>query len=257
MRGRVKIIKFTAFMSILFLTLTYFTTVNIEAHIFELNTIWFSNNLVLTVFGGTFASMLVVLICEVPKYITTKASVEKYIFYQALYLYKALFLMQQNICDYQNNTEANVPANLLDETSRMIQSEIFALQNTDYAPFKQKNLLLIAHQKFCEKTVIDFQPILQGSNAVKIAINNVKIHYLQQNGVNKTVTSTDEPLQTVLSIQLGRVSNALEKMDKYLKDIDKYCNQRYDWERQRKQIHSNYVNIFEAWNFEKEFSKES
>ena len=244
-------------MSILFLTLTYFTTVNNEAHIFELNTIWFSNNLALTVFGGVFASMLVVLICEVQKYITAKASMEKYLFYQALYLYQALFLMQQNICDYQKNMEAHVPDNLLDETSRMIQSEIFALQSVDYAPFKQKNLLLTTHQKFCRKTVIEFQPILNGSKAVRIAINIVKINYLKQHISNRMVTSVDEPLQTVLSIQLGRVSDALEKVDEYLKDIDKYCNQRYDWERQRKQIHSNYVNIFEAWNFEKEFQKET
>lgn len=256
MRGNVKVIKFTSAMSILFLVLTYFTTVNIEAHILELNTIWLSNNLALTVFGGAFASMLVVLICEIQQYITAKASTEEYIFYQALYLYQALFLMQQSICDYQRNTEAGVPDNLLDETSRMIQSEIFALQSTDYAPFKQKNLLLIAHQKFCRKTAIDFQPILKGSNAVKIAINKVKIYYLQQNVLNRMVTSVDQPLQTVLSIQHGRVSDALKEVDEYLKDIDKYCNQRYDWEKQRKQIHSNYVNVFEAWNFEKEFQKE-
>lgn len=257
MRGSVKVIKFTAFISILFLTLTYFTTLNIETNILEFNTIWFSNNFALTIFGGAFASMLVVLLCEVQKYITAKASVEEYIFYQARYLYQALFLMQQNICDYQKNKEANVPDNLLDETSRMIQSEIFALQSTDYAPFKQKNLLLTAHQKFCRKTAIDFQPILNGSNAVKIAITEVKIYFLQQNGVNKMVTSADEPLQTVLSIQFNRVSDALKEVDEYLKDIDKYCDQRYDWERQRKQIHSNYVNIFEAWNFEKEFQEET
>lgn len=257
MRGNVKVIKFTASMSILLLALTYFTTVNIETHILKLNTIWFSNNFALTIFGGAFASIIVVLICEVQKYITAKASVEEYIFYQALYLYQALFLMQQSICDYQKNTEASVPDNLLDETSRMIQSEIFALQSTDYTPFKRKNLLLTAHQKFCRKTVIDFQPILKGSNAVKIAINKVKIYYLQQNVLNRRVTSVDEPLQTVLSIQLGRVSDALAEVDEYLKDIDKYCNQRYGWEKQREQIHSNYVNVFEAWDFEKEFQKET
>lgn len=257
MRGSVKVIKFTAFMSILFLALTYFATINIETHILEINTIWFSNNFALTIFGGAFASMLVVLICEVQKYIIAKASVEEYIFYQALYLYQSLFLMQQNICDYQKNTEADVPYYLLDERTRMIQSEIFALQNTDYAPFRKNNRLFTAHQKFCRKTAIDFQPIMCGSNAVKIAINKAKINYLQQNLLNKKVTSADEPLKTVLSIQLGRVSDALEKVDEYLKNIDKYCDQRYDWEKQRKQIHSNYVNIFEAWNFEKEFQKET
>ena len=255
MRGSVKVIKFTAAMSILFLALTYFTTVNIEAHIIEFNTIWLSNNLALTVFGGAFASMLVVLICEVQKYITAKASMEEYIFYQALYLYHALFLMQQNIFDHQKNEEAGVPDNLLDETTRMIQSEIYALQSTDYAPFSQKNLLLIAHRKFCSRTAIDMQPIMNGRNAVKIAINKVKISCLKQSIPDKIVTSVEEPLQTVLSVQVRRVSSALKEVDEYLNDIDKYCNYRFGWEKQREQIHSNYVNVFEAWNFDKEFKK--
>lgn len=257
MRGSVKVIKFTLLMSILFLALTYFTTVNIEAHILAFNTIWLSNNLALTVFGGAFASMLVVLVCELQKYITAKTSVEEYIFYQALYLYQALFLMQQNICDYQKNGEADVPDNLLDETTRMVQSEIIALQSTDYAPFGQKNSLLIAHQEFCKKIAIDMQPIMKGCNAVKIAINKVKIDYLYQNLPNRVVTSVDEPLQTVLSIQFDRISEALDEVDKYLKEIDRCCNKRYDWEGQRKRIRSSYVNIFEAWNFEKEYKKET
>lgn len=255
MRGSVKVIKFTAAMSILFLALTYFTTVNIEAHIIELNTIWLSNNLALTVFGGAFASMLVVLICEVQKYITAKASMEEYIFYQAIYLYHALFLMQQNIFDHQKNAEAGVPDNLLDETTRMIQSEIYALQSTDYAPFSQKNLLLIAHRKFCNRTAIDMQPIMNGRNAVKIAFNKVKISCLKQSIQDKIVTSVEEPLQTVLSVQVRRVSSALKEVDEYLNDIDKYCNYRFGWEKQRERIHSNYVNVFEAWNFDKELKK--
>lgn len=256
MRGSIKIIKFTAFMSILLFILTYFITINIEAHIFELNTIWISNNLTLTVFGGALASMLVVLLCEVQKYITTKASVEEYIFYHALYLYIELFLMQQNIYDYLNNTEAIVPDNLLDEPLQKIQSEIFTLQSTDYAPFKQNNSLLTAHQKFCRETAINFQPILNGKTEVKIAINEIKIRYLHQNILNKSATVADEPLKSVLSAQFDRVSDALKKVDDYLKNIDKYCKQRYDWENYKKHIHSNYVNIFETCNLKKELKKE-
>ena len=131
MRGNVKVIKFTAFVSILFLALTYFTTVNMETHMLELNTIWFSNDFVLTIFGGAFASMLVVLICEVQKYITAKASVEEYIFYQALYLYQALFLMKQNICDHQRNTEAGVPDNLLEQDNLLYSINLYGEGSSD------------------------------------------------------------------------------------------------------------------------------
>ena len=102
---------------------------------------------------------------------------------------------------------------------------------------------------------IDMQPIMNGHNAVKIAINKVKINYLKQSIPNKIVTSVDEPLHTVLSVHVGRVSSALKEVDEYLNDIDKYCNYRFGWEKQREQIHSNYVNVFEAWNFDKEFNE--
>ena len=71
------------------------------------------------------------------------------------------------------------------------------------------------------------------------------------------MTSVDEPLQTVLSVQFDRVSDALQEVDRYLKEIDEYCNCRYNWEEQRKRIQFGYVNIFEVWNFEKEFQKEN
>lgn len=99
------------------------------------------------------------------------------------------------------------------------------------------------------------QPIMNGRNAVKIAINKVIISCLKQSIADKIVTSVDEPLQTVLSVQVRRVSSALKEVDEYLNDIDEYCNYRFGWEKQREQIHSNYVNVFEAWNFDKEFKK--
>lgn len=256
MNGSVKIIKFAAGMSILFLVLTYFITLNIENHIVKLNTRWISNNFALTIFGGAFASMVVVLLCEVQKYITIKVSIEKYMFYQALYLYQALFLMKQNIFDYQKNTEAIVPKNLLDETIRMIQSEIFALQGVDYTPFYKKSHLLATHQKFCKQTISDITPIMLGCNELRIAIIKTQMGYYEQNIANRGVTATSGPVKSVLSAQLKRVSRALESVNAYLENIDKYCGYRYDWVEQREQIHSNYVSIFEAGNFEKEFQEE-
>ncbi|WP_165056956.1 hypothetical protein [Adlercreutzia sp. ZJ176] len=226
-------------------------------HLLELNTVWISNNFVLTVFGGALASMLVVLVCEMQKYINAKTSTEEYIFYQALYLYHALFLMQQNICDYQGRPEACVPENLLEETTRMVQSELAALRSTDYAPLKRRNSLLEKHQDFCGKITENFQSVLSSDAAFKIAINKAKISFLQQGLSGRAVTSADEPLRTVLSIQFDRASNALGKVDEYLEGIDEYCNQRYDWREQRKQIHSSYISVFEAWDFEKEFSMET
>ena len=78
------------------------------------------------------------------------------------------------------------------------------------------------------------------------AILDAKIVNLQ-NGFNenKMITSIDEPVKTVLFNQLNKVSNALGKVDEYLNYIDGYSNYRYSWEREKKNIHSNYVGTLE------------
>lgn len=258
MRDSIKIIKFTAVMSILFLALTYFVTVNIETHIIAPNTVWLSNNFALTIFGGIFASMLVVLICEVQKYRITRVSVENDMFWHASYLYWLMFLMQQNIHDYLENTEANIPADLLEQSTLNIRNELFVLRNVNYASFKQKNLILVTHQKFLTEIAYDIQSLVDSSSKeLQIAINNVKIDYLQQNLINRKITSRDELIQRVLSYQYNDVSEVLDKIDEYLNDVDKYCKSRYNWQEMREKIHSSYKNTFEVYDFNKKFQKEN
>ena len=66
MSSNIKVIRFTTIMSAIFAALTYFVALNISYQWFDIK--WLSNSFLLTIFGGAFASMLVVLICEVQKY---------------------------------------------------------------------------------------------------------------------------------------------------------------------------------------------
>lgn len=253
MSSSVKVIRFTAPASILLFFLTYFITVNIEAHILEFNTVWLSNNFALTVLGGAFASMLVVLLCEAQKYITAEFSTQQNIFYQALYLYQALFLMQQNILDYQKNPQISVPEILLDEPTRMIQAELNALQYADYTTLFGRGRFCSIHQNFCAETAMEIQSLLNGPYVVRIAINNATINCPQKCSTKKPITAIDEPLRTVLSVHLNKVSKALIAMNHYLENLDECCNHRFNWKKQRETIHASYINTFEAWNFEKEY----
>ena len=80
--------------------------------------------------------------------------------------------------------------------------------------------------------------------------------YLSQNLSMKAITSGTEPLKSVLAFQYKKVSKALEEADEYLENIDKCCGYRFKWKEQQKKISSNYVSIFEAWDFEREYQKE-
>ena len=80
MRESIKVIIWCSIVSIVFLILTYAVTVNAEAHFVVLDSVWISNNFLITLFGGIFASMLVVLLCEIQKYLSSKSRTEQYLF---------------------------------------------------------------------------------------------------------------------------------------------------------------------------------
>jgi len=156
MRESIKVIKWCGCISLLFLILTLLVSVNIEGNFIKFNTVWMSNNhFLLTLFGGVFASMLVVVLCEIQKYLSAKANTEQFVFFQGLYLYQALEQMRVMAVDYLEHHELQVTENLFDESIRMIQSEMNALQNTDYASFKQKkDTLMYEHGRFRVDTIL-------------------------------------------------------------------------------------------------------
>ena len=73
MSTSIKVIHFTKTMSILLGIITYIISLNISYGWFDIK--WISNSFLLTIIGGAFASMLVVLICEIQKYYFTKKDI--------------------------------------------------------------------------------------------------------------------------------------------------------------------------------------
>ena len=76
MSSNLKTMKLTAILSGGFLIVTFIICLNKSYEWFSIK--WLSNDFLLTVFGGLFASTLVVLICEWQKYFFNKRSVEDY-----------------------------------------------------------------------------------------------------------------------------------------------------------------------------------
>ena len=244
MRESIKVIKWCGLISFIFLVLTYLVTVNSEVHYIELNTVWISNSFFLTLFGGVFASMLVVVLCEIQKYLNTKTNTEQYLFFQGLYLYQALMQMKIIIEDYNNDNKRVIPENLLDESVRMIQSEISALELTDYATFRQiEKSLMYEHRKFCLESIPRIRPVLQSSTRLKLAINETVVEQLQESlkaklYINSSgrITSRSVQVAKVLNDELLHISCAIELVDNYIYKIDKFCNNRYVWDKVKEQM---------------------
>ena len=237
MRESIKVIKWCSFISIVFLILTYAVTVNSEGHYISVNSVWISNSFLITLFGGVFASMLVVVLCEIQKYLSTKASTEEYLFYQSLYLFQALMQMKTIIGDYLNHNEWPVPENLFDESIRMVQSEINALQITDYATFNHgEKTLMVEHGRFRVVTLPKIQPLLQGGTRLRLAINETDVEYLENqlathsySGARKQITSNSPRVAQMLKNELDTISSAIGLVDTYISILNNYCKNRYKW----------------------------
>ena len=244
MSTSIKVIRLTCILSIIFFVITYLITVNIESGLIQLNTIWITNNFLLTIFGGTFASTLVVLLCEINKYLIDKKNTENQLFYQTMYLYHALFLMQHNILDFQSHPDEQIPENIFDDTTQMIKSQVYCLRIIDYACFKKDNAIEQRHTIFKEDTFIKFSSIENGANLIHCAILEERIENHKRNLANPNyITSSCASVAKVLSDQLESLVPLLEETDDILKTIDDNCKNRYGWNEIRNMMQNIYTSF--------------
>ena len=222
MSGNIKTIKFTAVLSAVFAILTYIITLNVEVAFFAPNWPWISNNFALTVCGGIFASTLVVMLCEVQKYLSNKSSCENYLFYQTVYLYLAMFLIQKITKEFIDAPTEAVSENLLEDNVQIAQCQLNAIQGVDYTTFSSKNELLTVQHNFCSGVVPKIKSFLSVNNYLKRAI---------------------------LTVQIANVE-LIADISNYLQSIDNACYNRFAWEVQKQKIHEGYTSIFTAGRFE-------
>lgn len=230
MRSNIETIKFTGAFSAIFAVFTYIVALNIEIGFFQPNWIWMSNNFALTICGGAFASFLVVMLCEMQKYRSNRLSCENYMFFQAMYLYSAVFSMRKNIEEYLENKHTIVVENCLDEHIHMALGELTALQSSDYILFNKNNQMVKEHQKFC----IDRAPILRSviksyGIYLKLAVNIVQRENLEKSGLSGNVTASNHLVAVTLNRIDNEVIKLLDEISDYLAIIEQSTKGRYNW----------------------------
>lgn len=250
MRGNIKTIKFTAVLSAIFALLTYIITLNMELLFFAPNWPWISNNFALTACGGIFASTLVVMLCEVQKYLSNKSSCENYLFYQTMYLYLALFLMQKITKEFIDTPTEAIAESLYENNVQMAQCQLNAIQSADYTTFSSKNELMATQHNFCSEVIPKIKSFLSIDNYLKRAILTVQMANVAQFGVKRPITTTDPLIFRTLSIINEKSLALLADISNHLQSIDKACHNRFAWEVQKQKIHEGYTSIFTAGKFE-------
>ena len=123
MRTQIKVIRFAAINSAIFAVLTYIITLNMEIGFLNLDTPWLSNNFALTICGGVFVSLLVMLICEVQKYLLDKKNAEDFLYFHTAYIFAQLHVIKTHLLTCIEDSSRPVPKELLTYTVGIIKNE--------------------------------------------------------------------------------------------------------------------------------------
>lgn len=237
MKSSVNTIKFLVVLSIVLLIATYGISLNDENRWIILDTPWFSNSFAFAIAGGSFASMLVVLACELQKYQSIKRQTEDYIFGQIFSLYAQVTIIHYNTKRQLNDKVSPVPTNLIDEIANRGKMCLTSLTSVEYFTYFKHNAIKKQLIQYRGKSGTRIQLFLQNSALLKMAINDDKIAFLKQ-GRDVLITSNMPKTHPTLKKIFDDSSLVLSFLEKSLGIIDKECKKRYHWgELKRKVIY--------------------
>ena len=232
MSSNVKTIRFSARLSFIFLVLTYLVCVNMEVGFLQFNTVWVSNNFALTVCGGVFASLLVVLACEFQKYYENKRNTENLFYSHLVSAYIKLTIMQANIEALLSHPEQTIPPKAIDSLIDYIQQEINFLRNVDYTPLigSKKDQAFSAFWQFEDDVALKIENFLKSAKYLEIAVNTDQIHNLEKNGHQGQITSASHDTHIVLEALQEMIVSEIQAVDHCITIFNNGCGNRYHWD---------------------------
>ena len=228
MRSNVKTIKLTSWLSLILVAITYLISIKGIWGANELK--WLPDTFLLAVFGGAFASMLVVLICEISKYYHNRESAETYLVSHLYYLYGQLQVMSKNI-DFFIKQKDHIPKNALAQVVVNAEAEMNAVYFADYAPYKKNNAILAEKMDYNNKIFPVIQQFMQNCRLIEIAVITDEMIKIKKS------MGTDEGTGNNASLVLLKLSEQVREplslIDKTLTRIDQLCHGRYNWSKVR------------------------
>ena len=227
MNASKKTIQFTAIASAFLLVLTYLVTVNIETSFISMDSPWISNSFFLTFFGGAFASMVVVLICEISKYWQVKQSAEAYLFSHLYYLYGQLQIIAKNINWLQTQELCHVHEASLKQLIANATAEMNAIYFAEYSPFCKQNAVFQEKQKYNTEVFYSVQKFLQDCEMFELAVleDNLEKSSSQLEGRQCRPAITPMVLQRLSEL----IVKPTQSVDSLMGRIEKSCKGRYNW----------------------------
>lgn len=229
MKLQKKLIQFTASISVLLVICTYLVTLNIELGFISISSPLISNNFVLMVFGGAFASMFVVLICELQKYFELKKKTQDDIFRHTARAYIQLILLKSQIQQGLSNPDELIPKGILDTPTTFLKEELSVIASIEYKTYSGKCNSETSFITFCNTTARNLSSFTIYINYLTIAINTDKINNLSV-GIEDGITSASPNTNRALKKLQILLEPLISQTDAFLQLFDEQCGKRFNWD---------------------------
>ena len=242
MSTSVNTIKRLLWILIVVLILTYLISLNLENHYIALNAKWISNEFLFAIAGGAFASLLIVLICELIKYRQLKYATEGALFSYMGNLYGQILILKGNCTRTLNNHDI-VPDNLIQSTCDNAMMLADYISGIDYTLFRGNNNVCDILSKFRTEKSLFLKNVLIGFTYLRIAIHEDSKMLLQQDK-RDLVTSDCSSTNKVLTKVVNQSTIILTYLDQIITRIDNELGYKYQWHNKKQQLNTyqdNYI----------------
>lgn len=238
MNTSIKVIKFTTIISIITVIITLGISLNIKYLWFEIK--YIPNDFLIAIFSGIFGSTLVVLICEIQKYLLAKTQSE-YILYSCMTEVLARFMtMRTSLRLLIENPQDLVNQGLFNEFKQRMEYQFNIFYNANYTTWCKKQKLFLATNNFILYSNDKIMKLIDDCAYLDVALYNERIKQLENNQ-SDYITSLNSTIRQILIIYMKRFNEVIEKVEEYIIEID-YKNKYKFKERivNVKQFHEDY-----------------
>ncbi len=237
MSTEIKITKRLILYAIGLLLVAVIINVNMESHIWVLNSSFISNSLLLTLIGGVCTGLTAVIVEKIYKYRLDKRINTFAIFQLSSLLYAELYYWHCNINELNDNREIPIPENIFDNKIPLIRNYINQIASIDYCVFWGKDKLMVEQGAFKSTYFGQINKMLLDLGYFSRGILENRIEKLKGNMENLT----DE--YQVLQILDKSILQCMEIVDSYI-GVIQIKDLQNSWEQQKKYLEGNYLGIY-------------
>ena len=222
--------------------LTYLISLNIENHFVVANLKWLSNDFLFAITGGTFASLVVVLVCEIIKYRQLKHATENALLVYLGSLY-GQFLIIRSSCKRVLNSKIFVSDNLIQSTCDNATIDADSINGIDYILICNTNKVRDLLNQFKTDKYLVIKNVLINFVYLKVAVwedGKVLISQGKQNLVTSDCSNTNKVLNKVIS----QSTTILTYLDQVITQIDNELGNKYQWQNRKQALNTyqdNYI----------------